>query len=64
MYQISLKIHSKIFLKKNNLCLVTYPELKEKGVIFKSDKKQKVTKINPIQKIKQYKIITLIQIKI
>ena len=42
----------KDFLKKNNLCLVTYPELKEKGVIFKSDKKQKVTKINPIQKIK------------
>ena len=42
----------KDFLKKNNLCLVTYPELKEKGVLFKSDKKQKVTKVNPIQKIK------------
>ena len=42
----------KKYLKNNNLCMVTYPELTDKEIINKPNKKSKCIKINPIQRIK------------
>ena len=42
----------KNYLKKNNLCMVTYPEIKDKIIMDKPNKKPKVVKINPIYRIK------------
>ena len=42
----------KNYLRKNNLCMATYPELKDKIILDKPNKKLKVVKITPVHKIK------------
>ena len=42
----------KKYLKINNLCMVTYPELTNKVIMDKPKQKSKCIRINPIQKIK------------
>ena len=40
------------YLRRNKLCMVTYPEILEKNILNKPNKKNKVSKISPIVKIK------------
>ena len=54
VYDPSDKFIPKIeeYLRKNKLCMVTYPEILEKNILNKPNKKNKVSKISPIVKIK------------
>ena len=54
VYDPSDKFIPKIeeYLRRNKLCMVTYPEIVEKNILNKPNKKNKVSKISPIVKIK------------
>ena len=54
VYDPSDKFIPKIeeYLRRNKLCMVTYPEIIEKNILNKPNKKNKVSKISPIVKIK------------
>jgi len=54
VYDPSDKFIPKIeeYLRRNKLCMVTYPEILEKNILNKPNKKNKVSKISPIVKIK------------
>ena len=42
----------KDYLKRNNLYMVTFPEIREKSILNKSNQRNKITKIKPIIQIK------------
>ena len=42
----------KSYLEKNHLTMVTFPEIREKSILNKSNQRNKITKIKPIIKVK------------
>ena len=46
------KSELKDFLKKNNLCMITYPKISQKSILNKKKGKNKIINFTPIQKIK------------